>query len=310
MNRGRRREKIFLTYADYERFIEVLQETSGYLNLKIACYCLMPNHYHILVQTPDGNLPRCMRHINGVYTQRFNRHHKTDGQLFRGRYKAILVDTDQYLLELLRYIHRNPLRTGIVQSLDDFKWSSHHAYLSKSKEWYWLERELLQEMLTTKKNMRKKRYLAFVGEDESEELKQFYALPNLPSILGCPDFKAWVKETFMSLGLQPEIPDSRILTPKPEKIISIVCQHFKISKDELHRTRRGFENIPRDISINLVRFFTGKTLKEVGKYFAITNYSTVSSAIERVNSRKKQNKSLVKNLAILTQKITKSQKQT
>ena len=70
--------------------------------LRVAAFCLMPNHYHLLVQTPEGNISRCLRHINGVYTQRFNRRHKVDGQLFRGRYKSILVDADSYLLELVQ----------------------------------------------------------------------------------------------------------------------------------------------------------------------------------------------------------------
>jgi len=72
MNRGRRKERIFLTQADYEAFVIVLKETAKMWNLKISAYCLMPNHYHLLVHTPDGNISRCMRHINGVYTQRFN----------------------------------------------------------------------------------------------------------------------------------------------------------------------------------------------------------------------------------------------
>ncbi len=120
MNRGRRRQKIFMSRGDYESFIKVLQETSDGWGLEVSAYCLMSNHYHLLVHSPDGNLSRCMRHINGVYTQRFNRGHKKDGPLFRGRYKAVLVDSDSHLLEVLRYIHRNPLRARLVKRLDDF----------------------------------------------------------------------------------------------------------------------------------------------------------------------------------------------
>ena len=93
--------------------------------LRISAFCLMPNHYHLLVQTPDANLSRCMRHINGVYTQRFNGAHSIDGQLFKGRYKAIVVAEGDYLLQLVRYIHRNPVRAGIVGNPADYKWSSH-----------------------------------------------------------------------------------------------------------------------------------------------------------------------------------------
>ena len=81
-------------------------------NLRIAAYCPMPNHYHLSFQTPNANLSRCMRHINGIYTAAVNRLHQCDAQLFRGRYKLILVDADSYLLHLVRYIHRNPFGQG------------------------------------------------------------------------------------------------------------------------------------------------------------------------------------------------------
>jgi len=92
MNRGRRSEKIYFNNSDRESFIKVLQESSELWNIRIAAYCLMSNHYHLLVQTPEGNLSCGMRYINGVYTQRFNRSHKKEGKLFRGRYKAVLVE--------------------------------------------------------------------------------------------------------------------------------------------------------------------------------------------------------------------------
>ncbi|RLB96762.1 MAG: transposase, partial [Deltaproteobacteria bacterium] len=92
MNRGRRAEKIFSDKLDYKAFVELLLETSEDWNIRIAAYCLMPNHYHMLIQTPDANISRAMRHVNGVYTQRFNSRHHYDGQLFRGRYKSILVN--------------------------------------------------------------------------------------------------------------------------------------------------------------------------------------------------------------------------
>jgi REP element-mobilizing transposase RayT len=126
MNRGRRWESVFESKDDYQLFLDILHEAIELFSLRISAYCLMTNHYyHLLVQTPDGNLSRCMRHINGVYTQRFNATHGLDGQLFRGRYKAILVWEDSYLLQLVRYIHKNPLRAGMVKRAELYEWSSH-----------------------------------------------------------------------------------------------------------------------------------------------------------------------------------------
>ena len=109
MNRGGRYDAIFEDKNDYSAFSELLKEAIDIFHIKVAAFCLMQNHYHLLIQTPEGNISRSMRHINGVYTQRYNRLKRTDGSLFRGRYKAILVDSDAYLLHLSRYIHRNPI---------------------------------------------------------------------------------------------------------------------------------------------------------------------------------------------------------
>ena len=89
-----------------------------------------------------------MRHLSGVYTQRFNRMHLCDGQLFRGRYKSIIVDGDSYLLEVLRYIHRNPLEAGIVDKLNKYTWSSHKGYLSAAKKWDWLHRDFILSLFS------------------------------------------------------------------------------------------------------------------------------------------------------------------
>ena len=146
MNRGRRGEDIFADQKDYDVFLAILQESAQMFGVRIAAYCLMSNHYHLLLQTPSGNLSRVMRHVNGVYTQRYNRRRTIDGQLFRGRYKSILVEEDTYLLELLRYIHRNPVRAGICQAVEDYRWSSHRGYLSAAKKWDWLDKQALLGM--------------------------------------------------------------------------------------------------------------------------------------------------------------------
>ena len=114
-SRGDRREDIYLDDGDRQLFLEVLEAVCERFNWEVHAYCLMSNHYHLLVETPDGNLSRGMRHLNGVYTQRFNRRHKKVGHVFQGRYKAILVQKENYLLELSRYIVLNPVRAGMVR---------------------------------------------------------------------------------------------------------------------------------------------------------------------------------------------------
>ena len=125
--RGNRRESIFLDDGDQARFLDVLGEVCRHFNWQLHAYCLMTNHYHLLIETPDGNLSKGMRQLNGVYTQRFNRTHGRVGHVFQGRFKGILVQKESYLLELARYIVLNPVRAGMVPFAQDWPWSSYRA---------------------------------------------------------------------------------------------------------------------------------------------------------------------------------------
>ena len=308
MNRGRRREEIFSTSKDYDIFLAVLKETVEMLNLKVSAYCLMSNHYHLLLHTPDGNISRCMRHINGVYTQRFNRIHQKDGQLFRGRYKAVVVDSDNYLLEVLRYIHKNPMRAGIVENVDDFIWSSHKGYCSRAKKWDWLHKDFLLAMFSEKSNQAKSAYVEFMRQHEPEEIEVFYSKKNLSFILGDEEFKDWLKEKFEDLRFKPEIPESKELALSSNKIRALVCKTFKVENDALMISKRGTENFPRDVAIFLQRKYCGQTLAALGKDFDMANYSSVSSACERIKSRLLKDRRLKGKVDKIENKLSKSQK--
>jgi putative transposase len=254
-------------------------------NVRIAAFCLMPNHYHLLVQTPDANLSRFMRHVDGVYTQRFNRSHKCDGSLFRGRYKAILVDADRYLLDLVRYIHRNPLRAGLVSRLDRYPWNSHKAYLSRSAKWVWLYREPVFSMLCPTGKDSAKAYRAFMVQDESEEFMAVFSKKNAPSLLGSEEFVDWVKASFQNLRSHREVPASRLLAPGLEAIQSAVCAGYGIDLNELLSSRRGMSNDARNVAIYLARRLSGQTLATIGDAFGLEHYSSVSSVVSRMKRR-------------------------
>ncbi|MBW1810823.1 MAG: transposase [Deltaproteobacteria bacterium] len=130
MNRGARRNRIF--------FLEIVGEAVFRYRLELHAYSLMPNHYHLLARSLEGNLSRCMRHINGGYTQWLNKKRSWDGPVFRGRFKSQLVQDDEYLRYLLAYIHLNPIEAKLVIRLDSECWTSHRAYLGKESIPPWL----------------------------------------------------------------------------------------------------------------------------------------------------------------------------
>ncbi len=309
MNRGRRKERIFLSDSDYRAFLKLLRETAEMWNLKVSAYCLMPNHYHLLVQTPDGNLARCMRHLNGVYTQRFNRTYEMDGALFRGRYKAVLIDADSHLLEVLRYIHRNPVHAGLVNDLKDFAWSSHRGYLSDAGAWKCLYKDELLSMLSDRKAGRDA-YLEFVNRKIPDTVEHFYSLKNLPSIWGSDSFRERIKDQFRILRFRCEVPESRILADSPETVIDEVIRHFKIGREQLLHSRRGRENLPRDLAVYLIRRHCRVTLTEIGRILDIESYSSVSSIIERVGKRMEQTPALRNQAETILKNMEKGQKQT
>jgi putative transposase len=307
MNRGRRGETVFSEKEDYYVFIRLLKELVDVYNLKIAAYCLVSSHYHLLIQTPDGNLARCMRHLNGVYAQCYNRTHHCDGQLFRGRYKSILLDADSYLLEFVRYIHRNPLEAGIVDNLDKYRWSSHKGYLSDSKKWNWLHKNFILSFFSREKDKGIKRYREFVSVEAPEKVNKVLAGRKLPSVLGGEGFINNVKEKFFDRKLYEEIPDSRSLAPDVERIQEIVCGAYNVSKDDLLLSRRGFFNEPRNVAIYLSRRINGERLKEIGREFGIKKYSSVSSIIERMKSEILKSRDLKARVKRLEAVLIKSQ---
>ena len=282
MNRGRRRDDIFKNDGDYRLFLEVLKDTVKIWNLKVSAYCLMSNHYHLLVHTPEGNLSRCMRHLNGVYTQRFNRRHGFDGQLFRGRYKAVLVEDDSYLIELVRYIHRNPLVAGIVSELALYNWSSHQAYMACEERWDWLYIDKLLQMFSESRSSALEEYLAYVYRTDSEEIQNFFSHKKLPSVLGSVEFIDKIRKRFNFKSADKEIPRKMLPSVDVETVIKVVCDVCRITEEELFFSRRGVANPHRDLAIYTLRIHTFKTLSEIGFVFEVKHYSTVSTAIGRV----------------------------
>jgi putative transposase len=295
MNRGRRGEKIFRLDQDYRTFLDLLQESSDIWGVRVSAFCLMETHYHFLLQTPNGNLSRFMRHVNGVYTQRFNRHHQLDGQLFRGRYKAILVEEDCYLLELLRYIHLNPLRAGLTNKVD-YKWSSHGGYASQYEKWNWLHKGFLLNMFAKNSVLAKRAYLEFISDGDSKDILGFFDKLNIPSIMGGDDFISWVKGKFFRQKLDDDVPESKLLAPTPTLIIEEVCRFYDVESSMLLKSRRGITNEARNVAIYLSRILCGLPLEKIGHQFNISKNSSVSSVVVRLATLLKSNKTLKTNV--------------
>ena len=292
MNRGRAKQYIFHTPKYYLAFLSTLEETHDRFDAIIHAYCLMGNHYHLFVETPRANLDRIMRHINGVYTQRYNRLKKTDGPLFRGRYKAILVDRDEYMLQLTRYIHRNPIDTTrpLVNRLEDYPWSSYPAYVNKEKTPRWLNRETTYCMLGQRQKYAG--YKNYVEQGVDDDTKCFYHKGNTASVFGGRDFRNELMQRKDEIKVN--VKHAQILSERPSchEVISVISKTFNVSPKEIIERKQGRQpaNLPRKFAIYACQQYADMPLKDIASTFSLKQAGSVSPAIRDIKELIKQGK--------------------
>jgi len=266
MNRGQGRQKIYQSDRYYEYFLWCLEQAHKRFALEVHAYCLMSNHYHLLVRTPRGNLSRTMRHINGVYTQHHNYLKNTDGPLFRGRYKAINIEATSYLLEVSRYIHRNPVETQkpLVDRLENYRWSSYPAYRNQVDSPGWLYKNSVFDELGS--GQPTAAYKRFVESGNDEDTEKFYAKAHWPAVRGSKKFaeKAHLRSNAKKPGVRRE---HKVVAP--EVIVKVVAERFGCAQNELLKVKRGkgVDNTARALAIKLCQEQGSMKLSEIAKLF-------------------------------------------
>ncbi len=286
MNRGRGRRWIYHGNAYYEAFLKTLEESHERYEAKFHAYCLMGNHYHLLIETPLANLDQIMRHINGLYTQRYNRLKRTDGPLFRGRYRSILVDEDAYLLQVSRYIHRNPLEVkgARTDALYKHGWSSYRAYVNKAQAPGWLSRDLTYRTLGGADRYAK--YEEFVLRGNDSRTEEFYGGDCLTSVLGDQEFRQSVYDERDNHLVVTDVADLVEHRPEMDEIIEIVSSVFGVTVEDIKQKKRGRQqkNLPRQVAIYCCQRLSGGSQKEVAAKFSLTHRGSVSSAVKSVGN--------------------------
>ncbi|NOZ10872.1 MAG: hypothetical protein GXP09_07540 [Gammaproteobacteria bacterium] len=305
MNRGRARQTIFHDERYYRAFLDTLSEVHRRFHCIVHAYCLLGNHYHLLLETPHANLSRIMRHINGVYTQRYNRLKKTDGPLFRGRYKALLVDKEAYLLQLSRYIHRNPIdmKRPMVKDLAAYPWSSYPAYINKAKAPDWLYRDKVYQMLGHKQ--RYQGYARYMSQGVDEDTLKFYQRGNQASIIGGEAFRSWVYD-----NLLPELEaqeKGRLIRPDMTMalIVKGVARFFDTKPEILRKVIKGPQkgNEPRKIAMYLCQEMADVKLKDIAEYFNLNHIGSVSFITHQL--RKRQDRGFTRTVDAVVESIMK-----
>ncbi len=280
MNRGTARQHVFREPDDYETFLEVVGDCHALWGVEVLAYCLMSNHYHLCLRTPQGNLARVMRHLDGLYTQRFNRAHERDGPLFRGRYKAIVVEADKYLAAVIRYIHLNAVAAKLVKRPEGYRWSSHGAYMRVRPTPSWLNvKEVLEDFPS------RRAFQEFVLAGNEEALEDFYGAGRHPPVLGREGFRERLLQRVRKLSREHPRHERRAVGPSVQQVLARVARHYGVKVSGLLQGRRGHASEARKVAMYLVQRLCDLTLAETAARFGRVSYGTVAWACHQVRTR-------------------------
>lgn len=252
----------------------------------------MGNHYHLLIETPKGNITRAMHYLNTTYTGYFNRKYKRVGHLFQGRYKGFLIEKERYLLSVSRYIHLNPIRAKMVKRPEEYRWSSYSTYIGKGKKERWLTCDWILKQYSEDEVQAKRLYKAFVDKGLTSKENPFDGL-KAGLILGSEDFISEIKKK-LKLERHREIPESRKLVRDItyDKVISIVSRRLGVSEEEIKKVG-GCDNKARQICLYLLRRLSDMRNEEIAGHFAV-GYTAVSQAVSRLKREMEKNKKIKK----------------
>ena len=280
LSRGNERRDIFLGDDDRRLFLDTLAECCERFDLELFAYVLMSNHYHLLVRTRRANLSRALHWLSGTYTRRFNNRHGRSGHLFQGRFKSILVENDAYVMQLSCYIHRNPLRAGLVQRLADYPWSSYPVYAYGKKPPDWLSTGLILGQFNVRDPHRAYRQKVQRYAQEEQQLWEDF---RHGLILGSRKFVSSVRDRFLPEKRLADVPQQLSLARDKEfrAILKAAADQIGCDFSGLITRRRlsGAEKEKRDILIYWVWKTGLLTNEQIGKLFGIS-YSAVSQCVK------------------------------
>jgi len=299
MNRGASRQAIFRHSSDFRDFLNILADAWSRWRFELYAYCLMGNHYHLCLKTPDANLSRIMRHLDGIYTQRYNRSHHRDGPLFRGRFKAMLIEEEEYLGQVVRYIHLNPVEADIVERPQDYSWSSHRDYL-RGKTVPWLAKERVMGWFESPMNFHE-----FVLEGNEKTLNQVYRRKRWPVILGGGDFIEQVRGRSPTRLSREHVREERqFVRPSVQRVMEAVAKEWEVPISRLLERRRGALNWQRKVTLWALREYGDFSYGTLSKIGGFSNERSVGGICREIQKQAKSDQEFRKRLMKIEQLIS------
>lgn len=297
IQRGTERKNIFLEDLDKKKFLSYLEFANTAYNAIFHAYVLMDNHYHLILQTPRANLSKIMHYINTSYAAYFNSKRKRVGPLYQGRFKAIIIQHDEYLHYLSRYMHLNPVRANAVKDPMQYQWTSYKCYISSASSPKWLTTGLILSMLDTNTPKAKRLYKQFVldGVGKEEEIIKENTIKGL--VLGDNDFFEYIVSNFIDeKKTDVEIP----LLKEIKRLKEPTLDHIK---QTVYNDGSLDNRLKRRLSLYLSRKTTQKTLNEIAEFHGKITDAGVSRAARRVQQDRGEDKALNRMLAEIEERV-------
>jgi putative transposase len=301
ITRGNRRQGVFLDEKDFERFLIYFSDSKTRHVFHLYAYALMKNHLHLLLEVEDVPLSRIMQTLLFRYTRYFNRRHGETGHLFQGRYKAILCDKDAYLLELVRYIHLNPVRAKVVKEPEAYRWTGHLSYLGRGGADDLIDEAFVLDQFSGKRSLGRRRYRQFVREGISSGHEEKYYRVKDQRYLGEDSFVERIEKD--RKGLRSWVYEVPLAAISEETSIAI-----GITREKLYSMRRDREGARgRGIVGYLARKISGHGVNEIAAHFGRSPV-TISEGIKRVEDLQRGDKSFAKRLSLMLENMVKGKK--
>ena len=294
-SRGNERKNIVRSDKDRELFIKVLAQMLEDHRVVCHAWVLMDNHFHLLLETPEANLSRAIRHLNGVYTQKFNKGNHRIGHLFQGRYKAILVEKGTHLLELCRYVVLNPIRARMAKRPGEWKWSSYRATAGIEKKEPWLTTDWVLSQFGANRKQAERRFRKFVLEGMKSKKCPWDEVHG--AYYGGEELKGKLKEIFKRKKRDLEVPlfHHRLEKHDPDRVLESVAKAFKLEVAEVLKVTRR-PNAARDVAIWLLRKESGLSLREIGEKLGV-RYSAIGNRMGVLREKAKEDLEFQKKLS-------------
>jgi len=314
--RGNARQDIFRDDRDRERFLQRLADSVETYGIRLYLFCLMSNHAHFLLETPSPNLRRFMQSLETGYTVFFNLRHNTSGHLFQGRYKAKLVEGDQYLLKLSRYVHLNPVQIGQlakrplkqrIACLRKYRWSSYRSYIGAEKKLPYVTYGPVLAEMGAKQRRRQREYRQYVeGGLATSDADLLEVLKGSTAAIGGDEFRAWVRDTCIELGEKAAKPEDvwfrrQVSFVSREKVLEVTSKHLGVRPSALLERRRN--SALRPIAARMLVKYAGLTHRQVADTLGMRSGVSASLQARKALAMKEGNHKAAKLMAAIEEDL-------